>query len=126
MAYLGTLPDIRIAQDGRSVAVRGMDGKMRIMEDGRNAFTAREWLAADADRRLIRDASVAKDVTSDAQACHAPLQGYGIIALLLRCHRGRISYREPGPSNALPARTPVESVGQKREPRAKDSGASST
>jgi competence protein ComEC len=39
-------PDILISGDGRSVAARGSDGRLHLMRTAKDAFLAKEWLAA--------------------------------------------------------------------------------
>ena len=52
-----TPPDVLISADGRSVAVRGRDGELHLMQSGKDVFLVKEWLAADADARGPGDAS---------------------------------------------------------------------
>ncbi len=77
-------PDILIAGDGHSVAVRGKDGKLRLMRTGKDAFLSREWLAADADMRTATDASLADGVSCDTSGCVVQAADGSIIALTLR------------------------------------------
>jgi competence protein ComEC len=62
-------PDILIAGDGRHVAVRGSDGRLRAMSAGKDAFLMREWLAADADAREATDATLSAGVSCDDSGC---------------------------------------------------------
>ena len=48
-------PDILVAADGRIFAVRGADGRLAFHRTGGDTFAMREWLAADADGRDVRD-----------------------------------------------------------------------
>ena len=50
-------PDILIAGDGHSVAVRGRDARLHLIRTGKDTFAVKEWLAADADPRTAADAS---------------------------------------------------------------------
>ena len=43
------LPDVLVAGDGRAAAVRGADGRLAVLENGRDTFAIKEWLMADAD-----------------------------------------------------------------------------
>jgi len=67
-------PDVLVAADGRTAAVRGPDGRLSILFNERDAFTVKEWLAADADSRDPKDASLQTGVTCDAIGCvgHLP------------------------------------------------------
>jgi competence protein ComEC len=56
-------PDILISGDGRNVAARGKDGRLHLMRTAKDAFMAKEWLAADADAREATDGSVADGVS---------------------------------------------------------------
>jgi competence protein ComEC len=58
-------PDILIASDGRHVAVRGADVKLRVLQDGKDAFLLKEWLAADGDARAVGDPSLSNGVSCD-------------------------------------------------------------
>jgi competence protein ComEC len=77
-------PDILIAADGRNVAVRGRDGHLRLMRNGKDAFLIREWLAADADARTATDASLADGVACDDAGCVAGLADGSLVAQSLR------------------------------------------
>jgi competence protein ComEC len=48
------VPDILVAADGRTFAVRGANGKLAIHHTGGDTFATREWLAADARPRSER------------------------------------------------------------------------
>ncbi|OAF02431.1 competence protein ComEC [Bradyrhizobium centrolobii] len=77
-------PDVLIAGDGRSVAVRGNDGHLHLIAASKDAFLAKEWLAADADPRSAGDASLGNGVSCDETGCVAPLADGRLIALALR------------------------------------------
>lgn len=83
-ALLTPQPDILVSGDGRHVAVRGADGRLRVMQDGKDAFLLKEWLAADADGRAVSDASLAEGVSCDAAGCLVPLGDGGLVALARR------------------------------------------
>jgi competence protein ComEC len=76
-------PDILVAGDGRAVAVRGKDGRLRLMRSGHDAFQARAWLAADADPRPPDDASLSEGVSCDASGCVVPAVDGRLVALAL-------------------------------------------
>jgi competence protein ComEC len=77
-------PDILVSGDGRSVAVRGTDGRLHLMRSGKDAFAVKEWLAADADARAPTDSSLADGVSCDAAGCVTPAAGGALVALSLR------------------------------------------
>ena len=77
-------PDILIAGDGHSVAVRGQDGHLHLMRSGKDSFLAREWLAADADPRSAADAALGAGVSCDESGCVTPLADGRLVALSLR------------------------------------------
>ena len=56
------------ATDRRS-AFRGTDGRLAVLRTGRDTFAVKEWLAADADARTPKDASLSDGVTCDAVGC---------------------------------------------------------
>ena len=47
------VPDVLVAADGRTFAVRGPDGRLAFHHSGGDTFAIREWLAADADGRDV-------------------------------------------------------------------------
>ena len=53
------MPDILVAGDGRTFAVRGADGRLAFHHTGGDTFAIHEWLAADADGRDVRDPGLA-------------------------------------------------------------------
>ena len=77
-------PDILIAGDGASVAVRGGDGRLHVIRAGRDSFLLKEWLAADADPRDAGNASLASGVSCDESGCVAPLADGRLVALATR------------------------------------------
>lgn len=101
-AALAPLPDVIVAPDGRSLALRGADGRLRVLSFqtkgfGRDAFAIREWLAADGDTRMLSDAALVEGVRCDANGCMGTLAGYGAVALAGRveafdddCRRARL------------------------------------
>jgi competence protein ComEC len=74
-------PDVLVAADGRSIAVRGADGRLSFTRTGNDAFTVREWLAADADARTIKDKSLANGIRCDDDGCVGKLADGGTVAL---------------------------------------------
>lgn len=83
-ALVARQPDILIAGDGHSIAVRGRDGLLHFVQAGKNAFLVKEWLAADGDPRSAGDASLGDGVSCDEAGCVTPLADGRLIALSLR------------------------------------------
>src|ERR1700747_1910933 len=77
-------PDILISTDGRNVAVRGRDGRLHLMQTGKDAFLVKEWLAADADARAGRDPSLGEGVSCDEAGCVVAMADGGLVARALR------------------------------------------
>lgn len=77
-------PDILIAGDGLSVAVRGRDGHLHLIRASKDSFLLKEWLAADADPRDAGSANLADGVSCDEAGCVTPLADGRLVALALR------------------------------------------
>lgn len=73
-------PDILIAGDGQTVAVRGAAGRLVFLQRGRDSFAVREWLAADGDMRGADGAKLDDGVRCDAIGCTATLRDGRIVA----------------------------------------------
>jgi competence protein ComEC len=55
-AAAGPSFDMAVAPAGDAVAFRAADGRLAVIGRGRNAFSAEQWLRADADGRLASEA----------------------------------------------------------------------
>jgi competence protein ComEC len=77
-------PDILISGDAHSVAVRGRDGRLHLMRTGKDAFLAKEWLAAAADPRAANDPSLAEGISCDDAGCVVPMADGALVAQALR------------------------------------------
>lgn len=66
-------PDLLIARDGATVAIRGSDGALRLLRKPSDKFSASEWLKRDGDDRDYTDAiATPRDgVNCDAEGCVA-------------------------------------------------------
>ncbi len=62
-------PDVLVAGDGLTAAIRGSDGRLAVLAAGRDTFAVKEWLAADGDARAPKDASLGNGVRCDAAGC---------------------------------------------------------
>lgn len=104
-------PGILIAADGRTVAVRGDDGRLMVAGAASNRMAVSQWLARDADEREPTDASLKSGLRCDRLGCVAPLPGGGTLALSLRpegleadCLEARIVVTNGTPPTKCPAR----------------------
>jgi competence protein ComEC len=78
------LPDVFVADRGDVVAVRGASGKLAVMRSGTSdAFSVREWLAADADARNPKDKALQEGTACDEIGCTARTADGAIVALPL-------------------------------------------
>lgn len=73
LAFTWRGPDILIARDAETVAVRGSDGVLRLVRRPSDAYSADEWLKRDGDSRLSAEAiaTPANGVRCDAYGCIA-------------------------------------------------------
>ena len=62
-------PDILVSADGYSAALRGSDGRLSVLHTGRDTFAIKDWLAADADPRGLKDKTLRAGVRCDALGC---------------------------------------------------------
>lgn len=76
-------PDVLISGDGRSVGVRGRDGRLHVMRSAKDVFLLKEWLASDGDARLPTDPSFADGVSCDDKGCVTQLGDGAVVALAL-------------------------------------------
>jgi hypothetical protein len=76
-------PDVLVTDDGQTVAIRGPDGRLSILRSSRDSFAVKEWLAADADARTPKDASLNTGVTCDAVGCIGKLADAGFVLAAL-------------------------------------------
>jgi len=77
------LPDVLIANDGRSFAVRGADGRLAVHHIGGDTFAVREWLAADGDGRDVKDRTLGQGIACDPSGCVGKLGDGSRIAYAL-------------------------------------------
>ncbi len=66
-------PDLLVARDASTVAVRGADGVLRLVRAARDDYSANQWLKRDGDARVSSDAvaTVAEGVRCDGYGCIA-------------------------------------------------------
>ena len=77
------VPDILVAADGRTFAVRGADGRLAFHHAGGDAFAIHEWLAADSDGRDPRDPGLGNGISCDPSGCIGKLADGRLIAYAL-------------------------------------------
>src|SRR5204862_7647139 len=82
-AVTAPAPDVFIASDGRTVAVRGNNDRLAVIKNGSDSFALREWLAADGDPRAPDDDSLRDGATCDASGCVARMKGGKFVTLAL-------------------------------------------
>ena len=81
IAALAPRPDILVAADTRTVAVRGAEGLLHFLRPAKDRFAAGNWLRRDGDMRDVRTATGAG--SCDGLSCVANVKGW-IVAAPLR------------------------------------------
>lgn len=86
VALFTPVPDLLIARDGQTVALRGKDGALHLLRPATDEYSATEWLKRDGDARLADDAvATEKDgVRCDAFGCIAHTRDGETIAAVSR------------------------------------------
>jgi competence protein ComEC len=69
LALAAPRPDILISEDGATVAVRGVDGRLSIIGGKGERFTVENWLRADADPRKADAPGLSDGVRCDPIGC---------------------------------------------------------
>ncbi len=77
------VPDILVAADGRTFAVRGADGRLAFHHSGGDTFAMREWLAADADGRDVSDRGLGEGIACDPSGCLGKLGDGRLVSYAL-------------------------------------------
>jgi competence protein ComEC len=77
-------PDVLLAADGRTFAVRGADGQLAFHHSGGDTFAIKEWLAADADARDYHDRKLGQGIACDAAGCIGKLADGALVAYDLK------------------------------------------
>jgi competence protein ComEC len=86
IALTASAPDLLVARDARTVAVRGSNGTLHLIGRARDGYSANEWLKRDGDERAADEAiaSPTEGARCDSLGCRAQV-GSGItIAKVLR------------------------------------------
>jgi competence protein ComEC len=110
-AIRAPLPDVLVSSDGAALAVRGADGRLTVHRTARDAFAAKEWLAADGDARLPNDKDLAQGFRCDTSGCIARLADGRLVSQVIApdafeedCRRAAVvvtSRELPGACQAL-------------------------
>ncbi|WP_051356322.1 ComEC/Rec2 family competence protein [Azorhizobium doebereinerae] len=77
-------PDVLIAPNGQTVAVRGSDGRLSVTGARSSRLAVEQWLSREADPRTSETKDLAAGFSCDADACRAPLPGGGVLAVSRR------------------------------------------
>lgn len=77
-------PDVLIAPNGATVAVRGPDGHLSIVGARTHRLMAEQWMIREGDRRKADDSGLSSAFLCDPLGCVAPLPGGGTIAVSKR------------------------------------------
>ena len=81
--FASTPPDVLVARDAGTVAVRLADGKLALVRPATDDFAATNWLRRDGDSRAVEDAvgTPAQGVRCDAYGCIAKARGGTVVAV---------------------------------------------
>jgi competence protein ComEC len=73
LIFLARPPDVLVARDGQTIAIRASDGRLHFLRRIADEYSASEWLKRDGDSRLARQsiASAKDSVRCDASGCVA-------------------------------------------------------
>jgi competence protein ComEC len=86
LAYATPQPDLLIARDGITAAIRSPDGTLKLFREAKDEYSADEWLKRDGDSRQAPDAiaTPADGVRCDALGCIAHTSSGLVIADVAR------------------------------------------
>jgi competence protein ComEC len=79
-------PDLLVARDGLTVAIRAADGRLRLVRAPADKYSAQEWLKRDGDGRSLDQALARRNdgITCDSHGCIARTQGGLRVAAVLK------------------------------------------
>jgi competence protein ComEC len=79
-------PDLLVARDGLTVAIRSADGRLRLVRAPADKYSAQEWLKRDGDGRSLDQALARRNdgITCDSYGCIARTQGGLRVAAVLK------------------------------------------
>lgn len=78
---LGPRPDLLIEREGKTIAIRDMDGRLALLPGSHRNYSAQKWLEADGDAREAAEAAAGEIFTCDSLGCLARLAGYRVVFL---------------------------------------------
>jgi competence protein ComEC len=86
LAYGSRPPDLLIARDGLTVALRAPDGRLKLLRPSRDKYAAAEWLKRDGDAHDAGDAIATRSdgTRCDALGCIARTVSGVVVANILR------------------------------------------
>ncbi|MDI4664349.1 ComEC/Rec2 family competence protein [Xanthobacter autotrophicus] len=103
-------PDLLVAPDAQTVAVRGPDGRLSVLGARSQRLVVEQWLTREGDRRKAGAEGLAGLFACDPFGCTAPLPGGGTIAVSRRaesleadCLESRIVVTRDVPPRHCPA-----------------------
>ncbi len=103
-------PDLLIAPDAQTVAVRMPDGRLSVLGASGQKLVVEQWLTREGDRRTAGTKDLAAGFTCDPLGCTAPLPGGGTIAISRRaesleadCLNARMVVTRDPPPKTCPA-----------------------
>lgn len=103
-------PDLLVAPDAQTVAVRMPDGRLSVLGASGQKLVVEQWLTREGDRRTAGTRDLAAGFTCDPLGCTAPLPGGGTIAVSRRaesleadCLNSRMVVTRDAPPRACPA-----------------------
>ncbi len=76
-------PDMLVAADARTVALRGADGLLHFIGKPKDRYAAEQWLRRDGDARAPGEAVGMKGLACDGVGCVVPARG-GLVAVAQR------------------------------------------
>lgn len=76
-------PDLLISADGQTAALRRPDGRLSVLRHGRDTFALKDWLAADADPRDLKDKTLGEGVRCDSVGCIGRLADGRLVSYAL-------------------------------------------
>jgi competence protein ComEC len=84
LALRAPQPDVLVAPDGESFAVRVAAGRLAMVKNGSDPFAFRDWLAADADPRSPKDKTLGEGIACDEAGCIGRLADGALVAISRR------------------------------------------
>ena len=79
LAWFAPLPDMLVAPDAMTIAIRAPDAKLHFVRKPLDKYAARDWLRRDGDGRDIAEATGLPGLLCDGQGC--VVQGKVVIAM---------------------------------------------